>query len=253
MRCPQCNAKLEKNMHYCPVCGENLIIYRQSQNKTNMEGEAYSYYNKEERKKIDDQVEGEMVAPLSPDKRKQKIKMITVAVIALLAGFGAFYLLDYLNIAPRKQITTGSTIATATPQFEHIRSEYYEQSLVLLNECTSVEVHDRAIAIGGEAFLTEMNVYSEQLDRYYQQAQSSEEKQLASIIENISLYSLSNDGERAFVEELGGRSDEAQNAALQERQTWISHIIEQLKQASTQEELNTIEQEIEQKLNSPSQ
>lgn len=248
MRCPQCNAKIEKNMRYCPICGENLNIYRQSNDKNKMEGEAYSYYDKQQRKEIDDQMEGEMVAPLSQDKRKQKTKMIIVAAIALLAGFGAFYLLDYLNIGPKNQKSNGQVTEADILQIDQIRPEYYEQSIDLLDQLTSVQMRDRAIAIGGEAFLQEISTYAEQLDQYYEKAQSVEEKQLAAIIENICLYSLSNDGEMAFVEALGGRSDEVQNTLLQERKTWIEHMIEQVKRASNQEELSAIEKEIEHKM-----
>jgi len=236
MRCPKCQNELGKDAVYCSACGQKIM------RKNALETRIETYYDEDEAETWTiEEMEQQMVQPLSKEKRKRQMIWIVAVAIVCLATMGAvfFFSRNQQGEAPKGSELTASI---APPE---IRETYYEQGMILLEQATNEANRQHAAEIGGAAFLEEMDRFAKESDRFFQQAETEQEKHFAEAVESVSLFALSNDGEAAFVEELGGRNDEAADERLSKRMEQAKTFIEALKQAQADASFQALNQEIE--------
>lgn len=249
MRCPQCHAKISEDAKFCPFCGERLTIYQASQEKYEMENDQQYYYDREAQKALDEAMEREMIAPLTAEKRKKKKNVIIISLLVIVGVIGGIYFLKHtfndndstlplFNVINKQE----ETVATAST---FIPAAYQEEGMSLLEQMTSQTMNERALAVGGQAFVAEVSNYANELDVFYQKATTADEREFARTVENVSLLSLSIMGEQASVAEQGGRNDAQAEATLEQRITQVNDWKKRLQEATTSEEIIAINKEIE--------
>lgn len=241
MRCPKCQNELEEHANFCSACGHNMI-------RDQAYGDRIAVYEEEEEAETwtIEEMEQQMVQPLSKAKRKRQMYTIVAVAVVCMAVIGAVYFFGRNHMDAQRDKMLGKNMLKHAAVLLDIRDEYYEQGMMLLDKATDAANRQRAIEIGGEAFLNEIDRFSNEADAFFQQAETETEKDFAEAVESVGLFSLSNDGEKAFIEEMGGRNDPAAEGLLMEREAQAKAFAQELREAKDGESIQALNQKIEQ-------